>query len=416
MKKALILGDPYSVFPRELAEVLRSHGIEAKIVTRFWSGEQVLPDGTPVLASSEHETPFQKRAYQQLQRNLERFENFLIRQQRERYDRTLKDLAYKPKFTPYLIDGLSIARLVRSIRPDFVCGQEVSAYGLATAWCFGIPRILLPWGGDIFIYGETTTMAGLLTTHALRHVDLVVTGAVTSIPYIASRFGVEPSRIYFASSWRLDRQQFRRADPEVRRQICEQFNIPCNALIVMNVRRFFPAWGSDVVLESFVRFAADQSSAHFVLLGGAGTERFTATALERIRAEGLSERFVVLESHRPLSQIAKLMSVADIFVSLMRKRDLRSSSVYQAAAAGGAPIVSDQPEYRCMEKEGFRALFVDGDDANAVVRALQEYATKPTMRSSIASANQTYLTAYIDGEMEMRKFLQKVDEICQKYR
>jgi glycosyltransferase involved in cell wall biosynthesis len=416
MKKAFILGDPNSVFPRELAEVLHSHRVEAKIVTRFWSGERVLPDGTPVLASSAHETPSQKRSYHQLQRNLERFENFLIRQQRERYERVLKDLTYRPTFTPFLINALSIARLVRSIKPDFVCGQEVSAYGLATAWCFGIPRILMPWGGDIFIYSETTTMARLLTTYALRQVDLVVTGAVTSIPYIASRFGVDLSRIHFSSGWRLDRHQFRRALPEARRRICEQFKIPSDALIVMNVRRFLPAWGSDVALESFLRFATNELSAHFVLLGGPGTEGHTAAARERVRAEGHADRFVILESNQPLSVCAKLMSVADIFVSLIRKRDMRSASVLQAAAAGGAPIVSDQSEYRCMENEGFKALFVDGENANDVVLALQKYANNPTMRSSVASANQIYLTTHADGEMETRKLLQKIDEICNSYR
>jgi glycosyltransferase involved in cell wall biosynthesis len=274
----------------------------------------------------------------------------------------------------------------------------------------------MPWGGDIFMYSETTTMAGLLTAHALRQVDLVVTGAVSSIPYLESRFRVKRARIHFSSSWGADLHQFRRAPPEERQQICEQFGIPPEALIVMNVRRFLPAWGSDVALESFLRFAASEPSAYFVLLGGAGTETLTTAARQRIRAEGHADRFVLVEGNQPITVCAKLMSVADIFVSLIRMRDMRSSSVVQAAAAGGAPIIGNQQEYRCMENEGFKALFVDEKDVDAVVRSLQEYAANPGLRSSMASANQAYLTMNADVEMGARDLIRRVDEICKGYR
>ena len=184
----------------------------------------------------------------------------------------------------------------------------------------------------------------------------------------------------------------------------------------MNVRRFCSAWGSGVALESFVRFAACEPTAYFILLGGVGTESATEAARQRVCAEGLARRFLILEGDQPLEVCARLMSVADVFVSLIKMRDMRSASVLQAAAAGGAPIMSDQAEYRCMENEGFRALFVDGEDATSVVRALHEYAQQPELRRTVASANQGYLTRHEDGERQMRQFLQRVDQICESYR
>ena len=416
-RRALILGDPNSIFPRELSVIWASYGIEVGIVTRFWSGGVSLPDGTPVLASSAYETPPQQRSYLLLQERLERLESEIIECQRDRYQQAIRGGQWcRPRFAPAVVDGLSIARLVRSIRPDFVCGQEASTYGLATAWCHSIPRVLMPWGGDIFMYCDTTTFASRVVTHALRHVDLVVTGAVSSIPYIASRFGVERDHIHFTGCWRLDREQFRRATLAERQQILQEFRITPDKLIVMNVRRFCSAWGSDVTLESFVRFAACEPSAHFVLLGGVGTELATKAARQRVSAEGLTDRFLILEGDQPLKVCAKLMSVADVFLSLIQMRDMRSASVLQAAAAGGAPIMSDQAEYRCMENEGFRALFVDGDDAESVVQALHEYARHPELRRAVTSANQAYLTRHEDGETQMRQLLQRVDGICERYR
>ena len=180
IKKALILGDPNSIFSRELAEILPSYGIEVGIVTGSrlapegsWPRGQSLADGTAVLDSSAYETPLQQRGYFLLQQRLGRLESVIIKRQRDRYERAMRgDQWCRPRFTPAVVDGLSIARLVRSIRPNFVVGEEASTYGLATAWCQGIPRILIPWGGDIFMYCDTTTFASRVVTHALRGLTL----------------------------------------------------------------------------------------------------------------------------------------------------------------------------------------------------------------------------------------------------
>jgi hypothetical protein len=54
---AVIIGNPASIFPRHLASLWRSLGLDPVIVTRHWSGERVLPDGTRILASEETESP-----------------------------------------------------------------------------------------------------------------------------------------------------------------------------------------------------------------------------------------------------------------------------------------------------------------------------------------------------------------------
>ena len=74
MRKALILGDPNSIFARELVEILPSHGINVEIVTGsrlapegHWPSGQLLKNGTAVLLNSDYETPVQDRAYRLLQ-------------------------------------------------------------------------------------------------------------------------------------------------------------------------------------------------------------------------------------------------------------------------------------------------------------------------------------------------------------
>ena len=177
----------------------------------------------------------------------------------------------------------------------------------------------------------------------------------------------------------------------------------------MNVRRFFPAWGSDAAFRAFVRFAGECPAAHFVLLGGVGTEPLVAQARATLQREGLASRFTLFDGDLPLAECAALMSIADICVSLMREIDMRPlASILEAACAGGAPIIGDQPEYRAMEALGFSAIFVGPDDSDAAVAALRRYAADAELRRSVGEKNDRYLREHEDGVSQARDLLRRV--------
>jgi glycosyltransferase involved in cell wall biosynthesis len=409
-RPAVIIGNPGSIFPRHLAALWRSLGLGPMIVTRHWSGERELPDGTPILASADAESPGQRRTYRALERLLGAFESRLQSWQRRRFRAAMgSETHYTPLAGPAIVDALSIGRFTRALRPQLVCGQEVFAYGLATSLSRGCPRLLMPWGGDVYMYAETTSLAFALVKHALRHVDLVVAGSPLAARHLQDRFGVPPERLHCGGLWALDRETFRRATPEENRRIRSRFGIRPNDLVVMNVRRFFPAWGSDAALRAFVRFAGEWPAAHFVLLGGAGTEALVAEARATLQKEGLASRFTTFDGDLPLAECAALMSIADVCVSLMREIDMRPlAGILEAASAGGAPVIGDQPEYRGMEKLGFSAIFVNPGDSDATVAALRRYAEDASLRRSVVEKNDRYLREHEDGVSQARDLLQRV--------
>ena len=104
------------------------------------------------------------------------------------------------------------------------------------------------------------------------------------------------------------------------------------------------------------------------------------------------------------------MSVADIFTSVVRRQDIGSTGVHQAAAAGGAPVLSDHSEYREMVQRGFKALFVDINDEDTIVAAMRTYAEDENMRSSTADCNQQYISQYEDYELKMTRLLELIDQ------
>lgn len=413
----VIIGNPSSLFPQYLAWYWRSLDMDVMIVTRSWDGEGTLPDGTKVLSSAEYETRPLRELLKLLRIVLRWIEKATLTLGKTRHHAAMglgEKEDYHPSFVNPLANGISIARFVRSLHPHFVFGQEAFAYGLATALCYGFPRVIMPWGGDIYRYAETSFIAFAMVKYALRRADLICPSSVVAARHIRERYGVREARIH-AVSWGVDRNMFQKADGNQRRRICKKFGVDPKATIFMNVRRFQPAWGCDTALEAFIQFAQEDPSSHFVMLGGAGSAPLVRDARKQLVEGGLEDKFTLFEDDIPLADCAELMSVSDVFVSLPRTRDMRSASVLQAASAGGAPILSEQAEYREMERLGFRALFVDPEDVGSVLNALRLYANDADLRKKTVTQNQAYLSEHEDHHRQMTKLLNLIDDVCQSY-
>jgi glycosyltransferase involved in cell wall biosynthesis len=319
-----------------------------------------------------------------------------------------------PYFAGWVTAAWPTLRAAKAQRPRFVFGQEVTTYGLPTALCRGVPRIIFPWGGDVFTYAESSPFHFALTKFSLHAVDLIVPGSTTAAGHICKRFGVSPEKVRVIP-WGVDLQLFKRADAEQRRTICSRWNIDPGATTILNSRRFRPDWGAFVALEAFIQMASENSSTHFIMLGGKDTEDFTRQARAQLEEKALASRFTILEGDASLATCAELMSISDVYLSLLGRGDMRSSSVLQAAAAGGAPIISDLPDYREMEQLGFVASFVQPDNVEEVVRAIRLYLQTPAKIRDTVAANDRYLAEHEDYSTQMDKLLSLITGVCARY-
>ena len=402
----------------DLAVYLRSQGLDVVVVSQAPGCATTRPDGTRVLYSGEHDTRLRQLVIHTLLRKavlaVERVFQWPQRYAGRVAKRFDDPWLWYPYVTESLLNASAVAATALALRPSFVFGQEVASYGLATALCRGVPKVLFPWGHDIFVCVDTSWLLFALTRFALNSADLVVPASVSATRYIADRFDVPPERIQ-GISWGVDRHAFRRASAEQRRAICARWGVDPAALVVLNVRRFRPAWGCFVALRAFVQVACETAGVHFIMLGGAGSERYVAQARAILAEEGLAARFTLLEGDAPLSVCAELMSVSDVFVSLLKTGDMRSSSVLQAAAAGGAPIVADGPEYRHMEAAGFAGVFVEPESVADVVNALRWYIAHPEKRADVTARNAVYIATHEDPERQMARLLDAIRTAARDY-
>jgi glycosyltransferase involved in cell wall biosynthesis len=166
-----------------------------------------------------------------------------------------------------------------------------------------------------------------------------------------------------------------------------------------------------------MRFAAEFADAHFILLGGAGSDPFIREAQAAIAERQLTARFTFLDGDRPIEDVASVMSIADVFTSFMRELDMRPfASILEATACGGVPVLGEQSEYRAMEQLGFTAAICPVDDDACALDALRRYASDRALREGIARQNGAYLEKYEDGLQQASALLHRIRAVCDAYR
>src|SRR5215213_952863 len=191
---AVMLGESTSFFPAQLASYWRSKGINVVLVTHRADALPTLPDGTPVVRSRDYETRMTHAATRHVMNPvLWRMERLMPRF-KQRFERVTGVSADTELWLPYLAAYVNAAwptvRAARAQHPRFVFGHEVTTYGLPTALCRGVPRIIFPWGGDVFTYAESSPFHFALTRFCLRTVDLIVPSSTTAARHICERFKV----------------------------------------------------------------------------------------------------------------------------------------------------------------------------------------------------------------------------------
>ena len=378
-------------------------------MTRRWQGPPQLEDGTKIFQSFDSESPALRKKLSSLREHWRRFERYVNHSERSRYRRAMgppEHRDYHPSFVGSFVRAVSIPPFVARLNPAFVFGQDAFAYGLATALCPIHPKVLMPWGGDVFRFAETSSVAFEMVRWSLNSADLVVPGALAGVQHIVKRFGVPADRVH-AVSWGIDRTLFRRASEQERRTFCAEHAIAPSSLIITNIRLFMPRWGCDLALEAFLQLAEEDEILRFFAIGGRGDSKpFVAEARKRISAKGLDDRIRIFDGHIPDTAMQQLVSVTDIFTSLVRLNDMGSASILECAAASATPVLSDIPSNREIERLGFRAFFVKTLDASGVSAALRRAINAPpSIRAEMAAANQRYLEVHEDREQNMLRLL-----------
>ncbi|MFN3255112.1 MAG: methyltransferase domain-containing protein [Ilumatobacter sp.] len=308
--------------------------------------------------------------------------------------------------------GERIASVIRQLEPRVVFVNHAFHYGWVPRRVSGIPVVVMPWGDDLFDYAPASRAASRLVRSALRSSELCIPSAVSSLPTICDRFSVPRDRAR-SISWGVDLSGIPRRSTEVVFEARERLGLPQDSTIVFNTRRLRDAWGGDTALAAQIAIARRFPATYHVVIAGVGNWEDARAALRATAQAGVSEQFRIVSGNVDMNDFEAYCSASDIGLSLKRTRDMRSLSMLQAAAAGMDVVCTDQPEYRAMESEGFRASFVQAGDADGVVEIVSRLLEGQQSTEPDRAANRQWIEFAEDRSKQMPLLLELIASVAE---
>jgi len=390
----VIIADPNTIFTKIIAMKWKERGFDVVIITTIRNSTYLNNNGIFVLSVQDYEGPFWGSIRLSANIVLGHLEAAI------RLPKTKQQKSYLMKGGTVAVPdseimafkwftyGFAISRLARRLKPQFVYGMQALLHSFAVSLCGNVPKVIFPFGGDIYEYANQSRYVGTLMANSLRRVDLVLPSAKSSVKYLIERFDLVPNKVK-AISWGVDGKLFYPRSAAEKNVLKEKYRIDPNKKVIVNVRRFNLAWGSQIVLDVFMEIAARDKNTHFIIIPG--QKENIDDAIRAIDEAGLQKSFTVFTEYLDLASYAEVISSADIFVSFMLKKDMRSASILQATACGCVPILSAQDEYGEMINEGFKAILVPFGDKKSAEQGILRYLQDEPLMLEVRINNLEYI-------------------------
>jgi glycosyltransferase involved in cell wall biosynthesis len=405
----VLLASPDSLFPALLAEDWLRRG--ERVVCVHWSGGQSrLPDGVERLDATRTRRSLWDWALRVAEPAALAVQRAALQAGGARFTRVTGKSRPEPwEGTAWIwfANAWRIARTVRLLQPRLVFACEAMSYGFAARLCGPAPRVVFPFGADIYNSVETWRGADWMIGSALRKVDLVVPSATVAAEHLEKRLRVPSGRVK-AISWGVDLDRYQvdrhqRAESGELRRLRGKWGLPHDCRVVTDCRRFRPHWGSRPVLEAMLRAAGACPQARFVLIGGPGASDEIAWAGDRLAATGLRERFLMLDREVTTEEYREIALMSDVGVSVVPRGDMRSSSVLEYAAAGAGLVLGENAEYRSLEPLGLRAQFARGDAPEELAAGILTYLRDDKLLAAHRDANRAYVERHENRTVQFQR-------------
>ena len=347
--------------------------------------------------------------YELLRRFLFFFEKVYYKFNYSRFKKAMKsEKEGKPSIAHSILSAFTVSKYINTQNYQFIIGFDSFSYGLAIAKCKTPIKVIQVWGGDIYMYAFTTKIAYKLLKKAFKKTDIIWTSSISSKDQLINVFKV-PKKNIAAIPLGVDQKIFKNLKKN-KQKLLKKYNIDSDNRVIVNIRRFRPAWGSEIALEVFINIAKLQPLTHFIFLGGAGVKKYVDDARIMIKKEGFESRFTFFEDNISMVECLELMSISDISTSFMIERDMRSLSISQSICLGNFPILSNQEEYKEMIKLGLKAELVDINNVESIINVLDNCLSNFDELEHKIELNNNYCEKYENWEKQHNLLINRIME------
>jgi glycosyltransferase involved in cell wall biosynthesis len=290
---------------------------------------------------------------------------------------------------------------IAAFRPDVVHGFEAYYNGWATAWAGPFPKVLSPWGRDVYTDGVGGGLGGWMVHQALKRVDRITCNDESIGPFLKKAYGIAPEKIA-PFSWGIDLRVFSKADAAAVEEGRKALGIEPGDRVILSPRKWGHQWGADRIVRALPRVLAAVPRSVAVLLGPAPANPEGPSLKRELEVACDPGRLRWVEPNQSPEAMAQLFSLAEVFVSAPPS-DLLSLTILEGMACGCFPVLSELTAYAKHTADPRRAIRVDTSSPERLASALIEALENEALRENAALLNCQAMRREEDATINMQK-------------
>jgi glycosyltransferase involved in cell wall biosynthesis len=292
--------------------------------------------------------------------------------------------------------------VLKDVKPALVHAGPIQTAGYLAALADFHPLLLMSWGSDLLVDADRDAEWKHATELALQKADAFFCDCDT-VRKKAHSFRAFSDAQVVQFPWGIKRGIFSPTGPLP----AEDFARQPDTTTFIYTRSYTPLYGTDVLLDAFVRARTMNSTLRLLLVGN-GTQDPTLRSF--IDEHSLHDA-AFLAGPQPTEDLPKWFRAADVYISCA-KSDGTSISLLEAMATGLPVLVTDIPSNREWVTEPENGWLARAGSAEAVAdKMLQAANLTAVQRNHISERNQCVVANRADWDQNFPRLLEMYERL-----
>lgn len=314
-----------------------------------------------------------------------------------------------PHYAVRYLALIELAHIVRRINPDILHAHYISHFGILAALYakyFNFqPLVLTAWGSDIFIDARGIRRR-LLVARALQGADLITCDG-ESLKVAMTDLGADSQKIRIITHG-VDTRKFK---PDSKSSHLEQELFIPNQPIVISTRQLKPPYNVETLIRAVPLVLKEIPSVVFVVLGDGEDRHYLKDLTKSLSVE----KKVIFRGNVPHDDLAKYLSISDIYVSTSLS-DSTAVSNLEAMACGLAPIITDIGDNRRWIIDGQNGFLIPIKDPQVLAEKIILLLKDKEKRNIFGIRSRAIIEEKSDYYQEMAKMDKIYTELVARYK
>lgn len=295
--------------------------------------------------------------------------------------RELVDLTHWPSMPKlrWLLWGLRIRKILRSIEPDILHAHQIQAAGWLGYLANFHPFVVSSWGSDLLVEPDRSSLRRFLVVRVLSQCDRITVPSPL-LRQAAIDLGVPAEKIRHIP-WGIDTNIFT-GTPNDKFHTRQQLGLYPDTRVILCPRGISQIYNIDIVIHAFKQLLNKDTNILLLLLRFNVEPAYFANIQTLIQDERLDQYVRWLPAQNSPEDMAHLYRASDLVISIPQSEGY-GASILEAMACGTPTVVSDLPIFKEELVHGVHTLKVPTNNVTEICTALYRLLTEGDIRNNL---------------------------------